>query len=219
MRIRLMLAGLAILAFLIWIGAVFLSDGAPRSDGASRSDGAPRSDRVVLSEAVLPSSDIADLRAKAEAGDAASQTKLGWRYANGDGVAEDSAIAVSWYRKAAQQGDIEAQYNLGWRYSVGAGVAEDDILSVLWYRKAAEQGDVRSQTNLGLFYSNGVGVSKNRIKAYMWSSLAASRGDEVWSRRASEVKENLSQEMTASEISQAESLARECLANNYKKCS
>ena len=36
-------------------------------------------------------------------------------YANGRGVPEDDAQAVSWYRKAAQQGHVKAQLNLGVR--------------------------------------------------------------------------------------------------------
>jgi TPR repeat protein len=31
----------------------------------------------------------------------------------GQGVPQDYAVAVSWYRKAAEQGDADAQVNLG----------------------------------------------------------------------------------------------------------
>nr|WP_304302254.1 hypothetical protein [Chromatium okenii] len=41
-------------------------------------------------------------------------------YANGDGVAQDEAQAVVWYRKAAEQGDTDAQYNIGVMYTNGS---------------------------------------------------------------------------------------------------
>ena len=38
---------------------------------------------------------------------------LGLKYANGEGVVEDDAEAVRWYRLAADQGHAGAQVNLG----------------------------------------------------------------------------------------------------------
>ena len=46
---------------------------------------------------------------KAEQGDAEAQYRLGSCYYNGDGVNEDKAEAVKWYRKAAEQGDSNAR--------------------------------------------------------------------------------------------------------------
>jgi TPR repeat protein len=39
------------------------------------------------------------LRARAEAGDTEAQYDLGVRYANGDGVPQNDAEAVRWYRR------------------------------------------------------------------------------------------------------------------------
>lgn len=52
--------------------------------------------------------------AAAEQGDADAdaQTSLGIMYDNRDGVAEDNAEAVRWYRKAAGQGHVEAKKRL-----------------------------------------------------------------------------------------------------------
>ncbi|HWY77695.1 MAG TPA: SEL1-like repeat protein, partial [Verrucomicrobiae bacterium] len=46
-----------------------------------------------------------DLRAAAEAGDAASQCYLGICYQTGKGVAQDYTEAVKWLRRAADQAD------------------------------------------------------------------------------------------------------------------
>ena len=61
-------------------------------------------------------------------------------YDNGEGVPENDAEAVKWYRKAADQGYAKAQSNLGVMYDNGEGVPENDAEAVKWYRKAADQG-------------------------------------------------------------------------------
>ncbi len=47
-------------------------------------------------------------RPMAAKGDAAAQFHLGLMYAKGQGVTQDYAQAVNWYRKAAEQGGAEA---------------------------------------------------------------------------------------------------------------
>jgi TPR repeat protein len=56
----------------------------------------------VLAVAVctVAAEDLETLRKKAEAGDAVAQADLGVMYADGNGVPEDAAEAVKWYRKA-----------------------------------------------------------------------------------------------------------------------
>ena len=51
---------------------------------------------------------IYELTLKAEQGDAVAQFNLGVKYDNGQGVPQDYAEAVKWYRKAAEQGDAGA---------------------------------------------------------------------------------------------------------------
>jgi len=53
------------------------------------------------------------LKPLVEQGDAVAQYNLGVMYAHGEGVSEDDAQAVHWYRKAAEQGVARAQVNLG----------------------------------------------------------------------------------------------------------
>jgi TPR repeat protein len=50
----------------------------------------------------------------AEKGDAIAQYNLGYMYCNG--VSQDFAKAVEWYRKAAEQGSVYAQNKLGNMY-------------------------------------------------------------------------------------------------------
>jgi hypothetical protein len=53
-------------------------------------------------------------------------------YDAGDGVAEDDAEAVRWYRRAAAAGNPSAQYNLGLMYANGEGVARDRTRAYVW---------------------------------------------------------------------------------------
>ena len=59
---------------------------------------------------------------------------LGVRYASGDGVPQDEAEAVRWYRLAADQGLASAQFNLAVSYGEGEGVPQDNAEAVRWYR-------------------------------------------------------------------------------------
>ena len=43
----------------------------------------------------------------AEQGHASAQFNLGNRYANGEGVPQDYAVAMKWYRLAAEQGPVQ----------------------------------------------------------------------------------------------------------------
>ena len=79
-----------------------------------------------------------ELRARAEQGDAIAQHRLGVMYRTGEGVSQDDAEAVQWYRLAADQGHTDAQYSLELMYSNGEGVPEDDTEAVQWFRLAAD---------------------------------------------------------------------------------
>jgi len=118
----------------------------------------------------------AEIRAKAELGDAGAQFNLGLMYHNGKGVARDYADAVKWLPGAAKQNYAAAQCLLGLTYSEGEGVSRDDAEAVKWFRKAAEQGYAHAQYCLGLMYQEGKGIPRDDVAAYMWYSLAVVQG-------------------------------------------
>jgi TPR repeat protein len=62
-------------------------------------------------------------------------------YANGQGVPQDYAEAVRWYRKAADQGLAHAQFNLGARYVQGQGVPQDYVSAHMWLSLSAAQNN------------------------------------------------------------------------------
>ena len=85
-------------------------------------------------------SDFQETLQAAEQGVAEAQFNLGWMYANGQGVRQDYAQAVQWYRRAAEQGHAQAQVLLGVMYENGQGVRQDYAQAAQWYRRAKEQG-------------------------------------------------------------------------------
>src|SRR6266700_1691272 len=90
-----------------------------------------------------------ELRAAAEQGDAAAQCSLGICYQTGQGVQQDYAEAVKWFRRAADQNATAAQCYLGVCYQTGQGVPQEFGQAAKWFREAAEQGDPAAQFNLG----------------------------------------------------------------------
>jgi TPR repeat protein len=149
-----------------------------------------------------------------EQGDAAAQNSLGFMYDNGKGVPQDFAEAVKWYRLAAEQGFAKAQYNLGEMYDNGEGVPQDDVEAVKWYRLAAQQGDAEAQNTLGLMYGNGYGVVQDFALAYMWLNVAAANENDNGSKN----RDIVAVKMTPAEISKAQTMAKDCMANDYKNC-
>jgi TPR repeat protein len=58
-------------------------------------------------------------------------------YYTGEGVPQDYAEAIKWYRKAAEQGDARAQFNLGNMFRTGKGVPQDYVEAHRWLNLAA----------------------------------------------------------------------------------
>ena len=73
----------------------------------------------------------------AEQGDAEAQYNLGFMYDHGQGVPQDDAEAVKWFRKAAEQGYARAQNDLGVMYNDGQGVPQDYAHAHMWFNLAA----------------------------------------------------------------------------------
>jgi TPR repeat protein len=120
--------------------------------------------------------DFAETKTLAEQGQAEAQFYLGVMYNNGEGVPQDQAEAVKWFRKAADQGHAPAQNNLGSMHRKGEGIPQNDAEAAKWYRKAADQGFAEAQHNLAIMYNYGRGVPQNDAEAYVWSSLAVKSG-------------------------------------------
>jgi TPR repeat protein len=132
-------------------------------------------------------------------------------YVHGQGVPQDYAEAVKWYRKAADEDFAVAQGNLGTMYALGHGVPQDYAEAATWYRKAADEGFVMGQFSLGTMYAEGHGVPQDCVLAYMWFNLAALQGT---FKDAVKARDNVASKMTAPQIAEAQKLARRALRSD-----
>jgi hypothetical protein len=96
-------------------------------------------------------------------------------------------------------------------YIEACSIVKKNKLLLHWY---SGQEHVETQYKLGLMHQRGNGVIQDRVISYVWFKIAASNGD----TRASEQLDIMAKEMTAAQIKEAQKLARECVAKNYKEC-
>ena len=150
----------------------------------------------------------------AEKGDSIAQFHLAKMYREGKGVSKDYKADVKWFNLSAAQGNAVAQYHLGVAYSFGLGVVPDYEIALKWYLKSAEQGNAFAQHHLSLLYYFGNGVPEDKKYAYMWAYLASLSGFEM----AEQLRQVLTEQMTASQIDEALLLTRKCKDRNFNSC-
>ena len=120
--------------------------------------------------------DLTETRRLAEQGDADAQFNLGVMYANGEGVPQDEAEAVRWYRLAQpNRGTPVRSTTSGSVTPTARASRKDEAEAVRWYRLAQPirvNADPR-KISLGVSYSNGDGCSsKDEAEAVRWYRLA-----------------------------------------------
>lgn len=129
-------------------------------------------DTVLLSEGA-----VAELRRRAENGDAIAQNNLGYLYASGQSINRDYVATEKWCSAAAAQGSASGLYNLGALYERRMGVGQDYTRAAANYRTAAERGHAPSQARLANLYKYGMGVHQGVAEAMKWYLAAAMQGD------------------------------------------
>jgi clan AA aspartic protease (TIGR02281 family) len=155
-------------------------------------------------------------RPLAEQGHVKSQFYVGYMYYQGKGVTPNDALAAIWYQRAAEGGDVTSQSAIGAAYFRGEGVPRNYAEAMKWWRKAAEQGDAYAQWSLGGVYKGGYGVPQNFILAYMWYAVSGHEPDNEW--MAKRDLEEIALHLAPSQIAEAQKLAQQCTASNFKAC-
>ena len=171
--------------------------------------------KSVQSQVKLPKQ-VAELRSKADKGDADAQFKLGLKYATGEGVARDSAEAVKRYRKAADQGNHSAQCNLGLMQAHGEGMDKDPTEAAKWLCKAAEQGYADAQSNLGVRYAKGEGVLKDEIEALAWFNVSSISGLEMAVKNRDILEQRLGQQAALLAQQRSKEILKQVEANTER---
>ncbi|MBT6589760.1 MAG: sel1 repeat family protein, partial [Rhodospirillaceae bacterium] len=103
-------------------------------------------------------------RNAAKLGYAPAQNNLGYLYREGEGVVQDHAEALNWYRMAALQHHALAQRNLGKMYYKGVGVAKDFVEAYKWFSIASDN----KGRSLAASQMNSAQIAKAHILAREW---------------------------------------------------
>jgi TPR repeat protein len=119
---------------------------------------------------------FADVRTRAERGDAQAQLELGRLYEEGLQVRRDNEEAVKWYRLAAEQGLEDAQVELGLCYAEELGVKRDYAEAYRLFSLAADKGFPPAQLCLANLLIKGRGVRRDEGAAAIWNRRAAEQG-------------------------------------------
>jgi hypothetical protein len=112
----------------------------------------------------------------AHAGVANAQAEIGRCFANGWGVARDTALAERWLTLAAQAGDAVGQSLLGDFHFNGESGAPDRVIAEEWYARAARQGDADAQDMLSWILTDGDHRKPDYSQAMQWALKAAEQG-------------------------------------------
>jgi TPR repeat protein len=115
---------------------------------------------------------------------------------------------------AARKGYAVAQMSLGvmnYTFDTFSNLRRNNLSEALiWYRRAAAQGNVDAEIALAMAYENGIGVPQDYVEAHKWLNLAASAVKyEDMREDLRKRRDELAQKMTASQIAEAQKLARE----------
>jgi hypothetical protein len=141
----------------------------------------------------------------AETGDHRAMYAVGSMYAAGNGVEQDLAEAMKWFKEAAKYGRPDAHYKIGLMYEQGLGVEQNYRKALHWYGIAAKHGYGYAQYKIGLFYSTGQGVKQDLVKSYAW--LVTSLGNGV--KNANQLIIDIKQQLMPEELAEARALAGE----------
>ena len=123
------------------------------------------------------------------------------------GVPQNYAEAMKWYRKAVGMGSSDAAYDIALMYYWGSGVPIDHVQEAAWYRIGAELGNKPAMGQLGVMYRDGDGVPQSYVQAYLWFDLETAADPS--SRRS---RDEVATHLTPSQLTEAQKLAADWMA-------
>ena len=150
----------------------------------------------------------------ADNGDARAQFDLALMYHLGEGVSQNNAESVKYWRLLAMRGHPVSQYNLGASYLRGIGVQMNYLKAFNWFRRSAMQKHIDGLFGMGTMYLNGYATPIDNFRAYICFSLGSQLGDNV----AGEFGDSSSKDLTKKEITAAKKLIIKCFESDFKDC-
>lgn len=103
----------------------------------------------------LKDGSAAQVRSKAEAGDAKAQYVLARMCYYGEGVEKNLSAAVKWWRLASEQGDADALNALGLCYERGEGIEMNLARAYDCYSAAVSKGSEKAKSNISILEAQG----------------------------------------------------------------
>ncbi len=141
--------------------------------------------QAFAAEKISDADAFAELKARAQRGDAISQWAVSQAYASGHyGLKADKTEAFKWASKAADGGIADAALSVAHAYEKGEGITADPAQAADWLQKAANAGSAPAAVELGQLYDKGQdGLARNPAQADALYQTASNLGDrDVWSR-------------------------------------
>ncbi|MDR0291853.1 MAG: sel1 repeat family protein [Elusimicrobium sp.] len=110
--------------------------------------------------------------------DANAMAVLGYLYANGLGIDQDTQQCLNWYGQAMKADPQNGTY----MYNIANCFARQGEYdkSVYWLKQAAEHGSKTAMFKLAELYREGRGVKKDEKLAAQWGTSAAAAKDDEW---------------------------------------
>lgn len=132
-------------------------------------------------------------RPLADYGDRQAQYRLGWMYANGEGLRQDYRVAADWWEKAARQGHLDANLAVARAYRTGRGRDKDADQAVYWLLVAARGGSAEAGEVLRGMAASGnptaLAEVQRRLLGGGWEVLG---GQARVARQKTNLRENVS---------------------------
>lgn len=104
---------------------------------------------------------------------------LGMRYASGEGIEKNAALACKWLGAAAEQGHAEAQYQLAMWYEADDDVEKSPALAIHWLEKAVVQGHAKAQVRSWEHYRENLFGTGDDARGVKLLTKLAEKGDLV----------------------------------------
>lgn len=174
---------------------------------------APAPAIVSVAPPPAPDTTMADLQAKAKAGDLNAMYTLANVLANNG----ENAEALKLFLSAAKRNHAKAMNSTGFMYEEGRGTIQNHKEAGDWYRKAMMLGNPDAMVNRGVLLFKGLGLPVNKSQAYIHFSLGAAYAtDPSLREEATKLRDSAAKQLSAAQVNTAQADAKKLAAQIAK---